>query len=137
MKRFSDRYKGDVLSDLNVTPLIDLAFTLLIIFMIATPLIEQRMEIQLPKASTEATSTTPEKIQEIAVDAQGNIFYAEQLMTVKELETALQNLKSTDSNAAVSLRADADLRYQILVQVLDVIKKSEVKLGLATLPENK
>ncbi|MEM6883719.1 MAG: biopolymer transporter ExbD [Verrucomicrobiota bacterium] len=135
MKRYSQRHGGTLLSELNVTPLIDLAFTLLIIFMITAPLMEHSLEIELPK-SDQQTSSTPDTIREIAVDANGTIFFEKQAINLKELELALADLMRRDPNGAVSLRADANLRYQQLVLVLDTIKESGARLGLATTPEN-
>lgn len=135
MKRYSQRHGGTLLSELNVTPLIDLAFTLLIIFMITAPLMEHSLEIELPK-SNQQTSSAPDTVKEIAVDAKGNIFYEETAINLKELEIALAELMRSDPEGAVSLRADASLRYQQLVLVLDTIKNSGARLGLATTPEN-
>ncbi|MEM1159110.1 MAG: biopolymer transporter ExbD [Verrucomicrobiota bacterium] len=126
---------GTLLSELNVTPLIDLAFTLLIIFMITAPLMEHSLEIELPK-SNQQTSSAPDTVREIAVDANGTIFFEKQVINLKELELALADLMRRDPNGAVSLRADANLRYQQLVLVLDTIKESGARLGLATTPEN-
>jgi len=135
MKRYSQRHGGTLLSELNVTPLIDLAFTLLIIFMITAPLMEHSLEIELPK-SNQQTSSAPDTVKEIAVDANGAIFFEKTAINLKELELALAELMRRDPNGAVSLRADANLRYQQLVLVLDTIKESGARLGLATTPEN-
>jgi biopolymer transport protein ExbD len=136
MKRYSTRIGGTLLSELNVTPLIDLAFTLLIIFMITAPLMEHSMEINLPKSEQSQSPAPPETIREIAVDANGTIFLEKQAVTIRELERALAALMQQDPEAAVSLRADADLKYQQLVHVLDAIKESGARLGLATVPGN-
>ncbi len=133
MKRYSQRHGGSLLSELNVTPLIDLAFTLLIIFMITAPLMEHSLEIDLPKSSQQ-NSTAPDTIKEIAIDANGNIFYEKTAINLKELEIALSEMMRRDPAGAVSLRADANLRYQQLVLVLDTIKESGARLGLATVP---
>lgn len=136
MKRFSDRFKHSLVSELNVTPLIDLAFTLLIIFMIATPLIEQQLVIDLPKASPDPPTPVKESsIIYISLDSQANLQLNDQPITLTQLREILPLMKKRDPNTTVSLRADANLRYQELVSVLDVIKASGVKLGLATLPQ--
>ncbi len=136
MKRFSQRYGKTLVSELNVTPLIDLAFTLLIIFMITAPLMEQSIDISLPESRPhQPTAITPESIRQVAIDNRGQIFLDRQPVTLGELEIALVDFKNNRPDAAVYLRADSDLRYQQLVHVLDVIKESGVKLGLATVPE--
>jgi len=127
---------GTLLSELNVTPLIDLAFTLLIIFMITAPLMEHSLEINLPKSDQSQSPAPPETVREIAIDAQGTIFFEKQVVSIRELERALADMIGRDPEAAVSLRADADLKYQQLVHVLDAIKESGARLGLATVPGN-
>jgi biopolymer transport protein ExbD len=134
MKRYSQRRGGTLLSELNVTPLIDLAFTLLIIFMITAPLMEHSLEIDLPKADLN-TSPTPDTVKEVAINAQGGIFFEKKAISLKELDMALSDMIRRDPTAAVSLRADANLRYQQLVLVLDIIKESGARLGLATVPD--
>jgi len=135
MKRYSQRMGGTLLSELNVTPLIDLAFTLLIIFMITAPLMEHSLEIELPKSNQPASEASDE-VKQIAVDASGTIFYQETAIRLEQLELELARLMQQNPNGAVSLRADANLRYQQLVLVLDAIKESGARLGLATTPEN-
>jgi biopolymer transport protein ExbD len=133
MKRYSQRQQGHVLSELNVTPLLDLAFVLLIIFMITTPLIDNRIDVNLPSQDgTPAPPPKPTLIREITIDQNGAIFYSGTRVNLQELEIGLAKLKETDPDAAVSLRADRNLRYQNLVDALGVIRDSGVKLGLAT-----
>jgi biopolymer transport protein ExbD len=133
MKRYSQRQQTHVLSELNVTPLLDLAFVLLIIFMITTPLIDNRIDVNLP--TQDGISAPPQKptlIREITVDQNGTIFYSGARVNLQELQVGLSRLRETDRDAAVSLRADRNLRYQNLVDVLGIIRDSGVKLGLAT-----
>ena len=133
MKRYSQRSGGSLLSELNVTPLIDLAFTLLIIFMITAPLMEHALEIDLPKAN-QPSNPSPSTVKEVAVDANGVIYFEKKVVSNKELEIALASMLRQDPEAAVSLRADASLRYQKLVNVLETIKNSGARLGLSTTP---
>lgn len=127
---------GTLLSELNVTPLIDLAFTLLIIFMITAPLMEHSLEISLPKSDTDnPTQSIPQTIKEVALDRNGTIFYEGNAISLKELELALAEMTRNDPEAAVSLRADAGLTYQQLVDVLEIIKQSGARLGLSTTPK--
>ncbi|MEM9445356.1 MAG: biopolymer transporter ExbD [Verrucomicrobiota bacterium] len=134
MKRFSDRYKRDIVNDLNVTPLIDLAFTLLIIFMIATPLIEQQMEVELPKAST-ADPIDTKDVHFLSINKSGQILLDKKLLTKAALETALLNLKNQNPRAVISLRADMNTKYEAIVYVFDAVRKADIKVGLATLPD--
>ncbi|GAB4244393.1 MAG: protein TolR [Candidatus Methylacidiphilales bacterium] len=136
MKRISDRYRTSTLGELNITPLLDLVFVLLIIFMIATPVMEQQMALNLPKARPDnAPEIDPKSVKPVSVEASGRIFLEKQEVSLTELEAALIRLRQADPNTVVSLRADAELPYQKLVGVLDAVKSAGVKLGLANLPE--
>ncbi|MFQ3670604.1 MAG: biopolymer transporter ExbD [Verrucomicrobiia bacterium] len=136
MKRISERYRTSTLGELNITPLLDLVFVLLIIFMIATPVLEQQMTINLPTARPEAApELDPRSIKPVSVDASGRVFLERREVTVAQLEAELIRLREADPNTTVSLRADANLPYQKLVGVLDAVKGAGVKLGLANLPE--
>jgi len=133
MRRYSQRQQTHVLSELNVTPLLDLAFVLLIIFMITTPLIDNRIDVNLPSnGSASIPLQKPSLIREITVDQNGTIFFSGTRVNLQELEIGLANLKEREKDPVVSLRADRNLRYQNLVDVLGVIRDSGIKLGLAT-----
>lgn len=138
MRKFSKRFESTVVSELNVTPLIDLAFTLLIIFMITTPLMEQSLQVSLPDSKPQgAPSSSPTTVKQVTIDAAGNVHLEKQLISLTELEIALTQLKADDPSAAVALRADKELKYQQLIDVLDVIKRAQVRLGLTTQPSSR
>jgi biopolymer transport protein ExbD len=124
------------LAELNITPLLDLVFVLLIIFMISTPVLEQQMTLNLPSASPDTQpEIDPRSVKSVTVDSSGKIFLEKAPVTIQQLETELIRLRTANPDTVVSLRADADLKYQELVRVLDAVKKAGVKLGLANLPE--
>lgn len=138
MKRVSDRYRTSTLGELNITPLLDLVFVLLIIFMIVTPVMEQQMALNLPTARPDTSpEIDPKSVKPVSVEASGRIFLEKQEVSLTELEAALIRLRQADPNTVVSLRADAELPYQKLVGVLDAVKSAGVKLGLANLPERR
>lgn len=123
------------MTELNITPLLDLVFVLLIIFMITTPLIEQQISLNLPKSQPATQNdVNPKSVLSVNIDAKGTIYLSEKKVTLKQLEAAITQQMKKDSNSAVALRADAKLQYQQLVDVLDLIKNSGAKLGLATTP---
>jgi biopolymer transport protein ExbD len=129
MKRFSTRSAHTSMAELNITPMIDLAFTLLIIFIITTPLLEQTIPLQLPTASPHqdpsVASERPPKI--INLDTQG-ILYAENIpVTLEELQNTLRVWKTQDPEVGVVLRADKETRYQQLIDVFDALKTAEIK----------
>jgi biopolymer transport protein ExbD len=123
------------MTELNITPLLDLVFVLLIIFMITTPLIEQQITLNLPKSQpTPQIQVNPKSVLSVNIDAKGSIFLSSQRVSLRELEIAIAKQMKDDTNSAVALRADSKLQYQQLVDVLDLIKRSGAKLGLATSP---
>ena len=140
MKRYSQRARsGGVLSELNITPLLDLCFVLLIIFMITTPLMEQSLDVKLPHAPADPSYQMDVKnILSVTVNAQGAISVGkDKLRNAGELEILLTRELQKNPKTVVALRADKDLRYQELVTVLDIVRRSGAPLGLTNLPDPK
>lgn len=138
MRRPSQRLDRGTLSELNITPLLDLCFVLLIIFMIIAPTLEQSIDLVLPEASDQKNSgveTTPDAILQVSIDRSGQLYLDRKRISLRELELAMTDLMKRKPDAAVYLRADASVRYQDLVGVLDLIKRTGIKLGLATVPQ--
>ncbi|MCS7064172.1 MAG: biopolymer transporter ExbD [Methylacidiphilales bacterium] len=129
MKRFSSRSGYTSMAELNVTPMIDLAFTLLIIFIITTPLLEQTIPLQLPVATIQPDSQpAPEAPPKtIHLDLQGIIYAENRPVTPSQLEDILIEWKNSDPQVAVVLRADKDTRYQQIVDILDALKNANIK----------
>ncbi len=121
-------------TELNVTPLMDLAFSLLIIFMISTPLLEQTIPINLPKQDQSAASARPEiKFQVISINGKGRIYWGKQPVDMAELNSLLGVLSSEPDPPPISLRADGSLPYQNVIDVIDLVKKHNLtKLHLDT-----
>jgi biopolymer transport protein ExbD len=137
MARISDRYRHGVLGEINITPLLDLCFVLIIIFMITTPLMEQKLNIDLPQSTPlPVEKMDPRKLQQVAVRLDGKIFLERQEITLDQLKAKLFQIKAADPEAVIALRADKDLPYQKLIDVLDVVKATGIKMGLSTRPEN-
>jgi len=113
-----------VISDLNVTPLIDLAFSLLIIFMITTPVIEQYNRIDLPTQNSVSTQKPPEKEDKfITIDAEGRYNWGQDSVTKNELEILLDQVaKDTGDQPTIHLRGDRTLPYQKIMDVINMLK---------------
>ena len=141
MKRFSQRSRGGmVLAELNITPLLDLCFVLLIIFMITTPLMEQSLDINLPSAQPSLDYRPPpaDRVMNVNIDGAGVISVGrEQLNSLGELETRLASEMQRNPKTVVALRADKELRYRQLMDVLDIVRRSGAQLGLANIPEER
>jgi biopolymer transport protein ExbD len=137
MKRFSDRAGHTTMAELNVTPMLDLAFVLLIIFIITTPLMEGSIEINLPTATPSAKATDPNSVKTVEVARDGAVYFLGKRTTVPALEQALTRMHQADPALAVVIRADRDLRYQGLVDVFDALQRAQVtRLGLMHLDEH-
>lgn len=122
MKRFSDRNQLSTLSELNVTPLLDLAFVLLIIFMITTPLMESSNDLVLPKSRADKTMFHPTTT--ISIHRGGEIRMDHE--TVADLDARLNALRRGGPEVAVAVRADRELPVQALVDVMDRIKAAGI-----------
>ena len=123
-------------SELNVTALIDLGFALLIIFMISTPLIEkeQVMEVDLPVAAPSSAAVQPESVDIVVLNSgyqvDGN------MIGEPELKDELARFAQMSKPPVLSIRADADTRYQKMIGLLDLLKEYKLtKINLVTRPE--
>lgn len=138
MKKHSNGIHRGSLTELNITPLLDLVFVLLIIFMITTPLMEQQIDIHLPESRPQTTSkeVDAKSVRQVNIDSIGRIYFVKDRVDAAELERRLVAFKNSDPDAAVALHADANLKYQQIVQVLDAIRAAGVRLALSTVPES-
>lgn len=127
-RTFRRREPLSALSEINVTPLIDLAFALLIIFMITAPLLEQSIAVNLPEeaADTEAAARE-EAVQEINIDAAGNVYWGARSVDLEQLEEELAALALLPEPPVLAIRADREQTVQRLVDVLDLVKKHKLR----------
>lgn len=136
MKRFSQRHSYNTLSELNVTPLIDLAFVLLIIFIITAPLLEQSINVNLPSAAPNTSEVDPEAVRTIAVDAQGQIYLDKEPLDKEALYQALVGFKESEPNAGVIIRVDTENKVQKMVDVLDAMTRANItRMSIQNVPE--
>ena len=137
MRRFSQRNATHTLSELNVTPLLDLCFVLLIIFMITTPLMENSVDLVVPSSSTAKTQVNPSEVQMIEMDRNEVIKLNGTVTTAADLEAQLAMLKAGDPLVAVVVRPDRDLAIQKFIGVMDILKRVGIgKVGVMTRPED-
>lgn len=123
MRRFSDRNALVTLSDINITPLLDLAFVLLIIFMITTPLLDQGIDLSLPQGGSPDVSIEPEQIRVVEVSAEGKYYLNQTEVNLASLSSAMAGAFQADPNIVVYLRADKTVEYGRVMAVLDLLKK--------------
>ena len=138
MKRFSNRHNLTTLSEINITPLLDLAFVLLIIFIITTPLIENSVNLVIPSSGAANAPVNPSEVQTISIDRNATIQLNNKQIDSEALAIRLSELKRANPDVAVVIRPDRDLPVQKLVSVMDALQRADIsKVGIATKAESK
>ncbi|MDQ3415201.1 MAG: biopolymer transporter ExbD [Verrucomicrobiota bacterium] len=138
MRRYSSRTSLSTLSEINVTPLLDLAFVLLIIFMITTPLLENSKTLIIPSSATTNAPVNPATVQTLSMDRNEVVRLNEEEVDLASLEGRLAALKQADPNLAVVIRPDRSLPVQKLVSLMDALQRAEItKVGIATQDDSK
>ena len=137
MKRFSDRHQLATLSELNVTPLLDLAFVLLIIFMITTPLMEKSSNLVVPTTKAAEGAVEPSQVETISIDKDALVTINAAPVALDAVEASLVALRDSKPGLAVVIRAHKELSVQKLVELMDAIKRAGItKVGVvSTVPE--
>jgi len=127
---------GQAMSDINVTPLVDVMLVLLIIFIITVPVIIQQVPVTLPKATNVPTQTKPENIT-IAIDAAGNVYWNNG--KVANRQTLLDFVKAAAVQVPqpeIHIRGDRNARYEAVGRVMYTIQRGGVvKVGFITEPD--
>lgn len=135
-RNFHRKDRMSAVSEINVTPLIDLAFALLIIFMITTPLLEQTIPLDLPIENSQSAQPSPQvAVQTISIDEDGNYFWGEEAVDSDRLEMLIADLATQSDPPVVRLRADTDapFQYQRVINVLSWLKQNNLtKVSLDT-----
>lgn len=138
MRRYSQRQSLSSLSEINITPLLDLAFVLLIIFMITTPLLENSMSLIIPSSGQKNPPVTSQQVQTISIDRNEAIRLNNQLVDLDSLSAQLTGMKRANPDVAVVIRPDRDLPVQKLVTLMDALQRAQImKVGIATRAEAK
>ena len=138
MRRYSQRQSLSTLSEINITPLLDLAFVLLIIFMITTPLLENSVSLVIPSSGAPNAPISPAQVQTISIDRQETIRFNNELVDTQMLVTRLTELKRSNPDAAVVIRPDRELPVQKLIALMDALQRAQItKVGIATKAETK
>jgi biopolymer transport protein ExbD len=133
VKKVSKGHHGS-LNELNITPLLDLAFVLLVIFIITTPQLSNDLEMNLPSPPKKNEQPKPPpKMNRINVTAAGEISLNGQVVELPVLKTMLASLKAGDPETPVVVRGASDVDYQRVIGVLDILQQVDItKIGLAT-----
>jgi biopolymer transport protein ExbD len=135
MRRYSQKHGFQTLSEINVTPLLDLAFVLLIIFIITTPLMENSTTLVLPSSKAASGAVNPSMVQNVSLDKDGQVALNSQPVTLDQLASLLSEKYSSQPGIGVVVRSHRELPVQKLVDVLDAIRRAGVtKVGVVTSP---
>ena len=130
MKAPSDDF--DEVTEINVVPMLDLAWNLLVVFMIVVTASVQGISVTLPKASAAVSKIKP-TTKAITITAEGTIFLDSFPVSMGELESRLRTFKAADPNLPVLVRGDEKISYKNVIDVLDLLQKLEItQLGLVT-----
>ena len=138
MRRYSQRNNLTTLSEINVTPLLDLAFVLLIIFMITTPLLENSMNLVIPSSGAAKPPINSSQVQTLSIDRSETIRFNNQVVDLETLTTQLTELKQANPDVAVVIGPDRELPVQKLITLMDALRRAQItKVGIATKAETK
>ncbi|MBI5462536.1 MAG: biopolymer transporter ExbD [Gammaproteobacteria bacterium] len=118
--------------EINITPMLDLAYVLLVIFIIMTTATVQGIVVNLPKASATPSLAKPQT-KAITIAGDGTIYLDTFPVTLEQLETTLAQYKAANPQLPVVVKADATIQYERVVEVLDMLGRLEItQLGLVT-----
>jgi len=125
---------GTAMAEINVTPLVDVVLVLLIIFMVTAPLMQRGIDVDLPRTVSQ-TAEQEERIV-VSVGKDGKIFIGDVQIPIEDLrDQIVKRIAGHEKQKAVFLRGDKTLRYEIIMQVMDEMKRSGVPtIGLVTEP---
>ncbi len=131
----ASRGRKAAMSDINVTPFVDVMLVLLIIFMVTAPLIQQGIEVDLPKTRSEGLSADQERLV-VTVKPDGGIFVQRVQVPAEELEAKLVAILETRQNKEVFLRADDRVAYGTVARALSALRRAGAsRIGMVTEPD--
>ena len=137
MRRFSQRSHLVTLSDINITPLLDLAFVLLIIFIITTPLLTQSIELKLPPGGKMDKQIVKSDIRTVEISSAGYYKFESRQMTLPQITSQLVQESRANPNLVLYIRMDKDSRYELFAALLDLCQKNGIKISFRTDPTPK
>lgn len=130
----SPQRNGTTISQINVTPLVDVMLVLLVIFMVTAPIIQQGVQVNLPQAKAGAIPGKEEQLV-VTITRNGRIYLNDNPMTLAELGVKLRAIRQLQQDKEVYLRADQDVRYGVVMRTIAEIKQAGIeKLGMVTRP---
>ena len=132
MKRKKDRYSRS-LSEINVTPLVDVMLVLLIIFMVVAPMMQRGIDVNLPE--TETASGINEATIVLTIDREDRVYINDRPVHVKILKERIRELVGHKSNETIYVRADRKIPYGTVLHVMDIIRQAGIEnISMVTNP---
>lgn len=125
---------NEVMSEINMTPLVDVMLVLLIIFIITVPVLTHSVKVDLPRAENTINEIKPETVA-LAVTGQGQFHWNETLVTLEELEQRLSAAAQHEPQPQIHIRGDRDVEYEYVIQAMAAVQRAGIlKLGFITEP---
>ncbi len=132
----SSQHGGMTISQINVTPLVDVMLVLLVIFMVTAPIIQQGVQVNLPQAKAGAITGT-EELLVVTIAKNGKVYLNDNVMTLDDLGKKLRAIRKLQADKQVYLRADQDVRYGLVMRTIAEIKQAGIeRLGMVTRPSS-
>ncbi|KYP12819.1 MAG: biopolymer transporter ExbD [Limnobacter sp. CACIAM 66H1] len=124
------------MSEINMTPLVDVMLVLLIIFIITVPVITHSVKVDLPQASQQPTEVKPDVVT-LTVQRDGSLMWNDETLTFENLELRLQAVAQQDKQPELRIQGDKAVEYEKVIQVMAAAQRAGVeKLGFMTEPQN-
>ena len=122
------------MSDINVTPLVDVMLVLLIIFMVTAPMMMEGVEVNLPQTTAKSIKTREDPLM-LTINVKGEIFLEDRQINLEDLETKVKTILKYREDTEVLLKADKDVPYGIVIKVIAAAKRAGIdRLGMVTEP---
>ena len=138
MRRFSSKNHLVTLNEINITPLLDLAFVLLFIFVMTTPLLEKSLDLKVPTGKSAGSTVKKDEVRTIEVNPDGGYVVKGRKYTLAEMEQFLISERRANPELAIYLRADGEERFKNVHALLDLLGRLDIKrLRIATRPERR
>ncbi len=131
----SSQRDSSTISQINVTPLVDVMLVLLVIFMVTAPIIQQGVQVNLPQARSSAIQGSEEHLV-VTIAKNGKVYLNDNAMSISDLGKKLRAIKKLQADKQVYLRADQDVRYGVVMKTIAEIKEAGIeRLGMVTRPQ--
>ena len=132
---FSNKSEQTAMSEINVTPLVDVMLVLLIVFIVTAPLLMQAVQVKLPKTAAVNPIKEPRTVQ-LSINAEGTVFVDQRPIHFDILEPELKKMLAQNPELGVQLHADESVRYGHVAQVMAAVQRAGIaKLAFVTVPK--